>query len=325
LDRKGAQAALIAVHADWSIAPAKRWMTVIRQEGGGFCVSAPQHVGPPETFLGRLRAMAAGAPVALGLDCPIGLPRAYAALHMREPDFPAFLRGLPAGAPFWEVAATLDEIFPGRPFYPLRGVRGMTRLGHAQALGLPDATALCRLCDLATPERPAGAPPFWTLGANQSGKAAIAAWRDFLGPAMRDVKPPKLWPFDGAFRDLLRPGDVVVAETYPAEAMRHLGLAPRGSKRRQADRAAYAPALRAAMGALSVGPDAGALAALVAGFGTDATGEDRFDSFLGALCVLAVATGQREDFVPADPWVRRWEGWVLGQSSLPARKTSDFS
>ncbi len=262
--------------------------------------------------------MAAGGPVALGLDCPIGLPRAYAALHMREPDFPAFLRGLSADAPFWEVAATLDEIVPSRPFYPARGIRGMTRLAHAQALGLADAAALCRLCDFATQERPAGAPPFWTLGANQSGKAAISAWRDLLGPAMREVKPPKLWPFEGAFCDLLRPGEVAVAETYPAEAMRHLCLVPRGSKRRQADRAAYVPALETAMRTLGARPDDDALAELEAGFGTDATGEDRFDSFLGALCVLAVATGQREDFVPADRCVRLWEGWVLGQTSLPA-------
>ena len=26
----------------------------------------------------------------------------------------------------------------------------------------------------------------------------------------------------------------------------------------------------------------------------------------------------RPDFVPADPWIRRWEGWVLGQTELPA-------
>jgi hypothetical protein len=25
----------------------------------------------------------------------------------------------------------------------------------------------------------------------------------------------------------------------------------------------------------------------------------------------------RPDFIPADPWVRRWEGWVLGQTALP--------
>ena len=59
---------------------------------------------------------------------------------------------------------------------------GMTRAAHATALGWHGAAALSRACDRATAERPAGAPLFWTLGANQSGKAAIAAWRDMLLP-----------------------------------------------------------------------------------------------------------------------------------------------
>ncbi len=193
----------------------------------------------------------------------------------------------------------------------------MTRASHAQALGLPDAAALCRACDLATAERPAGAPVFWTLGANQSGKAAIAAWRDLLVPALHGPAAPRLWPFEGPLAALLRPGAVAVAETYPAEALRQLGLVPAGSKRRQADRAAYAPALRAALAHLEAAPDSQAEAAINQGFGTDDAGEDRFDSFLGALCVLSVAIGARTDFVPGDPWIRHWEGWVLGQTSQP--------
>ena len=292
-------------------------MTVIRSEGAGYVASAPQPVGPPETLLARLRALAEGAAVALGIDCPIGLPRAYAALLPETPDFPTFLRHLPDDVPFWQPATEVAEIFRGRPFYPARGIRGMTRLSHALALGLEDAAALCRACDRATAERPAGAPVFWTLGANQSGKAAIAAWRNFLGPALRAAEPPRLWPFEGGFRGLLPPGAVVVAETYPAEAMRHLGLVPRGSKRRQADRAAYAPALLAALARLSVRADAAMAACIASGFGADLAGEDRFDSCLGALCILGVATGRRADFIPSDPWITRWEGWVLGQSAMP--------
>ncbi len=265
--------------------------------------------------------MASGAPVALGIDCPIGLPRAYAALHADTPDFPSFLRALPDTGPFWEAARAIDEVLPARPFYPARGERGMTRLAHATALGLADAAALCRACDLATAERPAGAPVFWTLGANQSGKAAIAAWRDLLKPALGGENPPRLWPFEGTLNALLRPGASVVAETYPAEALRQLGLVPAGSKRRQSDRAAYAPALRAAMARLGAATDPAAAEALASGFGADAAAEDRFDSFLGALCVLSVATGRRPDFIPQDAWVRRWEGWVLGQTALPVPKT----
>ncbi len=285
-------------------------MTVISPDR---ILHAAEPVGDTATWLARLRAR--GEPVALGIDCPIGLPRAYAALHAAESDFPAFLRALSGKIGFLEVAAGLEEVTGGRPFYPARGVRGMTRLSHARALGLTSADELCRACDRATGERPAGAPVFWTLGANQSGKAAISAWREVLGPALLADEGVRLWPFEGAFRDLLALGGVVVAETYPAEAMRHLRVVLRGSKRRQADRAGVAGQLAAAMARLGVVADAGGAAAIADGFGGDAAGEDRFDSVLGALCVLGVVRGERGDEAPADPWVRRWEGWVLGQEA----------
>ena len=286
-------------------------MTVIRPAAETWHVGAAEPVGDPATLLARLCARAGSGAVALGLDCPIGLPRAYAARYTAQADFPAFLRCLAERPGFLDVAAGLDEVSPERPFYPARGVAGMTRLGHARALGLPDAAALCRACDLATSTRPAGAPLFWTLGANQSGKAAISAWRDLLAPALGRPDPPLLWPFDGPFNALTARGGVVIAETYPAEALRQLGLRPAGSKRRQADRAAYAPALLAAMarlGAVADAPDQ-----IAAGFGADAAGEDRLDCLLGALCVLSVVTGHRPDTAPDDPWITSWEGWVLGQ------------
>ena len=177
--------------------------------------------------------------MALGVDLPIGVPRAYAA-RRGESGFLHFLRQTARRPDFFQVCATLQEIRADRPFYPARGVRGMTRAAHAAALGLGGPMGLSRACDRATAERPAGAPLFWTLGANQSGKAAIAAWRDMLLPALLGGAPLRLWPFEGAFRDLLAPGTVAMAETYPAEALRHLGIRLKGSKRRQADRAAIA-------------------------------------------------------------------------------------
>ena len=301
---------MLAAHADWSIAPAKRWMALAHPAPLGWRLSV-HPVGPVGTLLARLLHEAGGGPVALGVDFPIGLPRAYAALHAgAAPDFPAFLRHLPPQ--FLTVADTLDQAGPHRPFYPRLGVRGMTRLAHAQAIGLATAADLSRLCDRATAHRPAGAPLFWTLGANQSGKAAISAWRDLLIPAH---PAPALWPFDGPLLHLLRPGRVAIAETYPAEALRQLGLRPIGSKRRQADRAALVPGLRAAMAALEAAPDAGLEAWLATGFGPDPAGEDRLDCVLGLLCVLLVLAGRRPDAAPPDPWIMRWEGWVLGQSS----------
>ena len=278
-------------------------------------------VGEVGTLLTRLRALAGGAPVALGVDFPIGLPRAYAARHLDQAtDFPVFLHGLAQRPGFFAVCDLLDEVGPARPFYPMRGVRGMTRLSHAVALGLDDAAGLSRACDRATLDRPAGAPLFWTLGANQTGKAAISAWRDLLLPALAAPDPPALWPFDGALLPLLHANQVVLAEAYPAEAMRQLGLRMGGSKRRHADRLALAPAIGAAMDRLSARPDPALAQSLTHGFGQDAAGEDRMDCVLGLLGVLQVLAGRRTDSAPDDPWIRRWEGWVLGQAhpTIPA-------
>ena len=273
-------------------------------------------VGDVAKLLTRLIDEAEGGPVVLGADLPIGLPRAYAATRP-EADFPAFLRSVRALPDFFKVCATLDDIRPNRPFYPARGILGMTRLSHALALGLCDASALSRDCDRATLERPAGAPLFWTLGANQSGKAAIAAWQDLIVPALSEDRQLRLWPFEGSLHTLLSPGCVALAETYPAEALRHLGIRLRGSKRRQADRRATASALLEAMDRQHATPEEAMSRAVHDGFGPDASGEDRFDSVLGVLCVLNVLAGNRPDTAPPDPWIERWEGWVLGQTALP--------
>ena len=226
---------LIAAHADWSASPAKRWITVARRSGEGvWRAEAPEPVGDPAARLAAL--LAEGAPVALGLDLPLGLPRDYAAARP-EPGFPDFLRGLAGRPEFFAVNAGLGTVCRDSPFYPARGVAGMTRAAHAAALGLAGPQGLSRWCDRATAERPAGAPVFWTLGANQSGKAAIAAWRDWLAPALAAGAPPiALWPFAGGLHALLAPGRAVLAEVYPAEALRQCGLRLAGSKRAEGPR-----------------------------------------------------------------------------------------
>jgi hypothetical protein len=305
---------MIAAHADWSTDPRKRWVSIARRGARGWRASAPVPVGEPAALAAAL--IAEGVPVAIGLDLPLGVPRGFAR-GRAEDGFVPFLRGLATRPRFFEVAATLDQVSRDRPFYPARGVKGMTRASHAEALGLGDARGLSRLCDRATAERPAGAPVFWTLGANQSGKAAIAAWRDWLAPGLEQGAPYALWPFEGRLHALLAPGRAALAEVYPAEALRHLGLTLRGSKRAQADRAGIAEALRAALAVRRIAPDAALSAMIADGFGPDAAGEDRFDSVIGLAGLIGVLDGARPDFVPDDDAIRRWEGWVLGQAALP--------
>lgn len=305
---------MIAGHADWSMAPGKRWLALARRARGAWQAEAPRLVGDPAALLPGL--LAEGEPVALGLDLPLGVPRAWAQ-GRAEPDFPHFLRGLVQDPGFFQVAATLDQVAPARPFYPARGLRGMTRAAHAMALGLDGPAGLSRLCDRATARRPAGAPVFWTLGANQSGKAAIAAWRDWIAPALAAGAPIALWPFAGPLHRLLSPRRAVLAEVYPAEALRQLGLKLAGSKRAPAPRRALAGPLRAAMDRLHITPSPALVAMVQDGFGADAAGEDRLDCVLGLLCLVAVLDGTQPDFVPDDPWIRRWEGWVLGQTEMP--------
>ena len=305
---------MIAAHADWSIDPRKRWVSIARREARSWHAEAPVPVGEPAGLVAGL--LAEGAPVAMGLDLPLGVPRGFAE-GQAEGGFVDFLRGLASKAGFFDVAATLDQVSRARPFYPARGIKGMTRAGHAAALGLADAQGLSRWCDRATTERPAGAPVFWTLGANQSGKAAITAWRDWLAPGLAAGAPYAIWPFQGGLHGLLAPGRAVLAEVYPAEALRHCGLSLRGSKRVRADRLALGPALRAAMAARRVTPSPALCAMVEDGFGADAAGEDRFDSVIGLLGLIGVLDGTRPDFVPMDPAIRAWEGWVLGQTAMP--------
>jgi hypothetical protein len=305
---------MLAAHADWSISPGKRWMALARRGARGWVAEAPRPVGDTSALLPAL--LAEGVPVALGLDLPLGLPRGFAA-GRPEADFPAFLAARHGDAAFFEVSPTLDTVCAARPFYPARGVKGMTRAAHAAALGLGGAAELSRLCDRATATRPAGAPVFWTLGANQSGKAAIAAGRDWLAPALAAGAPVALWPFAGKLHGLLAKGRVALAEVYPAEALRQLGLKLAGSKRAEAPRIALAAPLREAMARLGVAPTPALAAMIAAGFGADAAGEDRLDCTLGLLAMVAVLDGVQPDVIPADDMVRRWEGWVLGQGDWP--------
>ena len=304
----------LVAHADWSKHAGKRWMAVAVPSGTGWDAMV-ELAGDLPTLLDRLRGRAGGAPVALGLDLPIGLPRAYAELHGRgAADFPAFLRGLEGGSAFFQVCRTMEEVGPARPFFPYNALGRPRRDDHAARLGIAFKD-FSRQCDGKTLHRPAASVLFWTLGANQVGKAALSAWEHLLLPALAGPAPPALWPFEGGLMELVASRGTVIAETYPAEAMRQLGVAMGGSKRRQADRKALAPDLQRLLRSMPAQAD-DALARLIAdGFGEADSGEDPFDALLGLLCMLQVVQGRHPDTVPAGPHVLRWEGWVLGQAA----------
>jgi hypothetical protein len=303
--------ALVA-HADWSVRPGKRWLALAtRQADGCYHAGASQPVGPLETLRARLEEAAGGGQALLGFDFPIGLPIAYAD-RAGITEFRAALEGFDDR--FYAAAERADEIGLGRPFYPMRP-GGRRRQHLLEGLGLTDWANLLRRCDLRSASRPAACAIFWTLGGSQVGKAAITGWRDLLAPALGTGVDLALWPFQGPLDELLARHRFVIAETYPAEVYRHLGLNLGGGKRRQAVRLSNAAPLLAWTNEAGVAVDPALLAEIEDGFGSRGSGEDRFDAVVGFLGMLNVVVGQRPPGEPDDPIVRRIEGWILGQTA----------
>ena len=313
----------LVVHADWGSNPKKRWMArAVRQATGHYRAYAPEPVGEAKTLIERLHTAAGPAGlVLLGFDFPIGLPLAYAKQAGID-DFLTVLPQLGQGewADFYRVAERPEAINLYRPFYPHRP--GGTRQQHLLfGLKVASINALRRRCDLPRPNRRAAAPLFWTLGGQQVGKAAILGWQTMLGPTLRSGDIPlAIWPFSGPLFELFRPGQVVVAETYPAECYRHLGVAfprpkagRRSGKRVQQDRQANAASLLEWADAARIEVMPELQGAIESGFGPSKDGEDPFDAVVGLFGMLNVVLGRRTPGAPDDEDVRKIEGWILGQ------------
>jgi hypothetical protein len=288
-------------------------MCVAQPGETGWVIHAPEPVTDAGDLFDELRLRAGGGgPVLVGFDFPIGLPIAYA----DKTGFANFLTALAAfGAGEWrhwyQVARSREEISLRRPFYPL----GRSAAGQQQhlldALGL-QRDDLLRRCERRTGHRRAACALFWTAGANQVGKAAIAGWHQMLAPALA-TKRVRLWPFHGALAELLDTAEVVVAETYPAEVYRWLGIKLKGRKSDVPNLVPAAQPLRAWLQARGIGASDELLAQIAAGF-DGRNPDDRFDAVVGCMGMLDVALGVRADGLPeADDAARRWEGWILGQ------------
>ncbi len=308
----------LVVHADWGVAPHKRWIAyALHTEDLGYLLHAAQPVGDPSTLLDRLRAMVGPQDtIFVGFDFPIGVPANYAATA----GISRFLDWLPLlGAADWSeffnVCRNREEISAYRPFYPhAPGGRRQTHL--TEALGVADMHELLRECEHRTNDRGPASPLFWTLGAKQVGKGALTGWREVLAPALRAARQVAVWPFAGELRDLLSQPQIVVAETYPAEACLHVGMtapsASTWSKRRQADRKVRGWELLKWSDRRELPTHANYMLQLSQGFGEGADGEDRFDAVVGLCSMLEVVLGHRADGAPTSDSVRRTEGWILG-------------
>jgi hypothetical protein len=298
------------VHADWSTSPRKRCAAAAVRETTGWRVVAPRQVDDTDLFLNYLRQ--GPGPTLTGFDFPIGLPESYGQ-KTGLGDFCSALDTFGSGhwSDFYSVANAADEISMFRPFYPRRSSSTPRQVHLLEALGCGSIGELRRRCEQATISRRAACSLFWTLGGNQVGKAAISGWKEIISPARR--LGAKLWPFEGSLEALAKTGDLVLAETYPAEAYGHVGVrfAAGESKRRQSDRAKFAAGLLswALSNNVMLAPEL--ISLIDEGFGSRAAGEDAFDAVMGLLGMIEVVDGRRSE----GPLHRsEWEGWILGQS-----------
>jgi hypothetical protein len=298
-------------HADWGTAPKKRWLCNAVLEGDGYRAHSPAPVGDHRGFMNRVKNETGetGAAV-VGFDFPIGILARYAAL-LGVTEFKPFLLQLGGGdfVDFYRISVTSSEVSKYRPFYPQ--APGRTKHSHLlSALGLTFIDELRRKCDLANDVRRAACPLFWTLGANQVGRAAIIGWQDVLAPAVGSDKSVVLWPFDGSLDSLLKPGNIVVVETYPAECYCWFFQSEplRGKGKLEVRRQAGPALLKWAHSAnVTLAPEL--RRTIEDGFPND----DAFDATVGLFGMLEVILNRRNSGEPDDEGVRKIEGWIFGQ------------
>lgn len=309
----------VLIHADWGTDPKKRWHSVALPEADGYQIDEPTPAGNSCTYIPRLLDRYRDRPLFLGFDFPIGLPRAYCDAAGIS-SFRVALESLGFGEwdEFYEPANSPDEIGLHRPFYPMRsGPKGKTKRAHLlDGLGLA-SNDLLRRCERPVGDRKAAEALFWTLGSKQVGKAAIAGWREVLQPTiLADRVSFGVWPFEGNLLDLLNEKQVVVAETYPAEACAHLGFGLPGSnwaKSRQDGRRKKSAEILQHAEEQGLQMTDGLVKAIRDGFGSDKHGDDRFDALVGLLSMIEVVEGRIDGEAPDTPDVRTLEGWILGR------------
>jgi hypothetical protein len=119
-----------------------------------------------------------------------------------------------------------------------------------------------------------------------------------------------LWPFDGSLADLLKPGNIVIVETYPAECYRWFfhGQSLKGKGKVEVRRR-VGPALLNWARSTNVTLDPDLRRTIEDGFPND----EAFDATVGLFGMLEVLMNSRGSGEPDDDTVRKVEGWILGQ------------
>lgn len=178
--------------------------------------------------------------------------------------------------------------------------------------GVKDVVPLLRRCERGGNGHRQACCLFWTLGGNQVGKASIIGWRHVLALALANARPVFLWPFDGDLASLLVPGNVVIAETYPAECYGWFSKEPVGSKRKSDSREKFGASLLGWAESNDVTLANCLTGDIQSGF---PQGDDAFDAVVGLFGMLQVCLGQRALGEPDESIIRCVEGWILGRES----------
>ena len=303
----------VIFHADWSINPNKRWVAMAERRQTDWEISSLAIA--PCNLTAKLMEAARDKRVLAGFDFPIGVPARWAD-KMKLESFLDFLKQLRNDAypAFFKVAGSQSDISLERPFYPAVAKAGVRREHLYSGLGFQEFDELRRKCEGRTDHRQPACPLFWTLGANQVGKGALSGWREVIMPCVK--AGARLWPFDGEL-GLESSKGLTIAETYPAEIYGWLCIKfqGQGGKRSQAKRREFIQTIRAYMEKRSISLSEDVTEQLEDGFGAAADGEDRFDAFCGACGMIEIANGSRAAGAPGDPYIRNFEGWILGQKA----------
>lgn len=283
-----------------------------RRGKSGWTLYRPRLVGPTSTLFERLqREVGTSGSLLVGFDFPIGVPEAYG----KRTGLSGFREGLEewgkgGWANWFTVCSEPGQIDMRRPFYPSKpGGRQLCHLTDGLGLSRPELT---RKCERSTGYRAAGCPLFWTLGANQVGKAAISGWQELLIPSQQQLA---LWPFEGELRNLMEQHPIIICETYPADVYHRLGInrTPRWSKRTEAGRVYAGRQIEAWLAAFAGCPETGLVQDVRVGFGCESDAEDRLDALVGLLGMLDVVDGRQLEAPHLGGAAVQWEGWIVGQ------------